>query len=63
MDHKIGSIDILIKLKINYFIYSSIRIWNLETFENENTLEAHLETVTALALNEDETILASGSED
>lgn len=37
--------------------------WNLETFEKENILEAHLETITALALTDDETFLASGSED
>ncbi len=49
------------------YLYSAgdniIRVWDLKTGELKITLQGHLKPVTTLCLNEDNTILASGSRD
>ena len=49
--------------EIYFFLFSTIKLWNLEANKNVHTFEGHNDCVNAIAFSPNGKILASGSDD
>ena len=49
--------------EIYFFIFRTIKLWNLEANSNVHTFEGHKDGINSVAFSSDRKYLASGSDD